>query len=63
MKPDPQHLESLLAMALATKPEEIDCDEWLDRAARYAELVQRSGSIPNDLKLSLAVKSFLIIVS
>ena len=51
MKPDSQHFESLTAMIMATKPEEIDCDEWLDRVARYAELVQRGGSIPSDLKL------------
>ena len=51
MKLDPKQMETLLASTLATRPREVDCDEWLDSAARYAELSRSGVEIPHDLKL------------
>ena len=51
MKPDPESIKALLAATLETRPQEIDCQEWLDQAARYAELRKRGEAIPDDLAL------------
>ena len=51
MKLDPKQVETLLASTLATRPREIDCDEWLASAARYAELSKSGTEIPEDLEL------------
>lgn len=51
MKPDPEALKSLLAATLATRPEEIDCEQWLAQAGTYAELLSAGEPIPEELEL------------
>ena len=51
MKPDPESIKALLAATLETRPQEIDCLEWLDKADGYAELRKRGEAIPEDLEL------------
>lgn len=41
--------ERLTHSLVATRPEEIDCDEWLSRVGRLLEIVQRGEPVPADL--------------
>ena len=50
MKLDPEQVKTLLASTLNTRPQEIDCDEWLENVARYAELHKRGDEIPGELQ-------------
>ena len=51
MKLDPESIKALLAATLETRPQEIDCLEWLDKVAGYAELRTRGEAIPAALEL------------
>ena len=51
MKLDPESIKALLAATLETRPQEIDCLEWLDKVAGYAEFRKRGEAIPNDLEI------------
>ncbi len=35
---------------LATNPEELDCDEWLDRVGLYLDLVEAGRPVPESLR-------------
>jgi hypothetical protein len=39
MKPDPEKYRDLARFLLATRPDEMTCDEWLDRIGEYADAV------------------------
>lgn len=49
MKPTPAKLARLLKSIAATRPEEIDCDEWLARVGRLVELMRQNAPVPEDL--------------
>lgn len=43
-----------LAQSLAaTRPEEIDCDEWLSRVGRLLDVMQRGEPVPSELEAVL----------
>lgn len=50
MKPTKEQIRALAQVALETRPDEITCDELLDRVARYAELVLAGHPVPPDLQ-------------
>ena len=35
---------------LATRPEEIDCDQWLDSVGMYLDLIEAGRPIPESLR-------------
>ncbi|QDV38426.1 hypothetical protein [Tautonia plasticadhaerens] len=45
-----EHWRALARALLATCPDEIDCEEWLDRVGTYLELVEAGRSIPDRLR-------------
>ncbi len=49
MKLTPEILDGLVRSIAATRPEEIDCDEWLSRVGRLLEIMQRGEPVPSDL--------------
>jgi len=49
MKLTPEILNGLARSIAATRPEEIDCDEWLSRVGRLLEIMQRGEPVPPDL--------------
>ena len=49
MKLDPEKYRDLAGFLLKTRPEEMTCDEWIDRVAEYAELVLAGHAIPSSL--------------
>jgi hypothetical protein len=50
MNLSPDELRELARFVLLTKPDEIPCDEWLEHAPRYAELVAAGGPVPEPLR-------------
>jgi hypothetical protein len=46
-----RHLTELLRIVMATAPDEIDCDAFLDRVATYLEALGPDGEIPPDLQV------------
>jgi hypothetical protein len=40
------HLRDLAGVLLQTRPDELTCDEWLDRVGGYAEAVAAGGPVP-----------------
>lgn len=50
MSLSPDELRDLARFVLLTKPDEITCDEWLEQAPRYAELVATKGQVPDPLR-------------
>ncbi len=49
MKLKPDTLRQLARVIVATRPDEIDCDEWLARVGRLAELERAGAPLPPDL--------------
>ncbi|MGH7595201.1 MAG: hypothetical protein ACREOI_02565 [bacterium] len=49
MKITREILDSLAQSIVATRPEEIDCDEWLSRVGRLLEIMQRGEPVPSEL--------------
>ena len=50
MKLDAQQIQDLARLTVATRPDEISCEEWLARVGRYVELKQAGASIPEELQ-------------
>jgi hypothetical protein len=50
MSLSPEELRGLARFALLIKRDEITCDEWLEHAPRYAELVAAKGSVSDPLQ-------------
>lgn len=46
MAPKPTLLEDLADCALRSRPQEITCDEWIERVGPYVEALARGGEIP-----------------
>jgi hypothetical protein len=46
MKLDPEKYRKLARTLLATRPDEIPCDEWLDQIGGYADAVLAGRAIP-----------------
>jgi hypothetical protein len=46
MKPDPEKYRELARFLLATRPDEIGCDEWLAQIGEYADTVLAGRPIP-----------------
>ncbi|WP_437993376.1 hypothetical protein [Sorangium sp. So ce145] len=44
-----EEIRDLARVVLATKPDELICDEWLEHAPRYAELVAEGAPVPEAL--------------
>lgn len=40
------HVRDLAGVLLKTRPDELTCDEWLDRAGGYAEAVAAGRPVP-----------------
>ena len=40
------HLRDLAGVLLRTRPDELTCDEWLDRVGGYAEAVAAGRPVP-----------------
>ena len=51
MKLTKEHIKALARLTLATRPKELNCDEWLDRVARFAELKAADKPVPEELAL------------
>lgn len=49
MKLTREMIETLAVSIAATRPEEIDCDEWLQRVGRLIDTVARSEKVPPEL--------------
>lgn len=45
-----EHLLEFLRVVMATAPEEIDCDELLDRVGAYLEAMGSDQPLPADLQ-------------
>ncbi len=46
MKPTQEQLRELLRLVTATEPEEIDCEEFLDRVGAYLEGLELGSKPP-----------------
>ena len=46
MKPELEKFRHLARFLIATRPDEITCDEWLEQVGEYAEAVLAGGAIP-----------------
>ena len=49
MKLSREQQKILAKMALATQPQELTCEEWLDRVGRYVEIVVAGKPVPPEL--------------
>ena len=49
MKPTPEQLRELLRVVAATRPQEIDCEQFLTRVAAYLESLEREHPLPPEL--------------
>jgi predicted anti-sigma-YlaC factor YlaD len=49
MEPTTEQLAALARQLAATAPEEIDCDEVLDRIGRYLETCKAGADLPAEL--------------
>ena len=49
MKLTTEILDRLTQSLVATRPEEIDCNEWLARVGRLLDILQRDEIVPADL--------------
>ena len=45
-----EEYRELARALLATRPEEIDCDQWLDRVGLYLDLIEAGRPIPESLR-------------
>ena len=45
-----EEYRELARALLATRPEEIDCDQWLDRVGMYLDLTEAGRPIPESLR-------------
>ena len=45
-----EQTRELARVVLSTVPDELTCDEWLDHAAAYAELLSAGASVPEPLR-------------
>lgn len=45
-------IRALMEASAATRDVEIDCEAFLDRMARYAEIRAASAPLPDDLRLA-----------
>jgi hypothetical protein len=45
-----EHWRELARALLTTCPDEIDCEEWLDRVGTYLDLVELGRPIPESLR-------------
>ena len=45
-----EECRELARALLATRPEELDCDEWLDRVGLYLDLVEAGRPVPESLR-------------
>lgn len=50
MELGPEQWRELARAILATRSEEISCDEWLERVGAYLELVLQGRPIPDALR-------------
>lgn len=46
----PEELRELARYVLLTKPDEIGCDDWLEYAPSYAELIAARQPVPEQLR-------------
>jgi predicted anti-sigma-YlaC factor YlaD len=44
-----EHWRELARALLATCPDEIDCEQWLDRVGTYLDLVEAGRPVPESL--------------
>ncbi|WP_437675237.1 hypothetical protein [Sorangium sp. So ce131] len=44
-----EEIRDLAKVVLATTPDELTCDEWLEHAPQYAELVVEGAPVPEVL--------------
>ena len=51
MKPELEKYRDLARFILETRPEELTCDEWLDRVGAYAEAALEGRPVPPSLDL------------
>ncbi len=49
MKPTHEQLRELLRVVAATRPQEIDCEQFLTRVAAYLEALEREQALPPEL--------------
>ncbi len=49
MKLTAEILDRLAQSLVATRPEEIDCNEWLARVGRLLDTLQRGENVPEEL--------------
>lgn len=45
-----EQLKALAEATLSVRPDEIGCDEWLDRVGEYLELTLRGEAVPERLR-------------
>lgn len=50
MKIDREQLRALMKATLASKPDCVNCDKWLDHVAAYAEACAGGQPIPPELQ-------------
>ena len=50
MEPTPDQLAELARLVASTAPQEIDCDDVLDRVAAYLEAHHRDADLPDALR-------------
>jgi hypothetical protein len=49
MKLDPEKYRDLAGFLLKTRPDEMTCDEWIDRVGEYSERILAGQPIPSRL--------------
>ena len=45
-----EQLKALASATLSLRPDQIGCDEWLDRVGEYLELTLRGEAVPERLR-------------
>ena len=50
MEWNPENAAALAKLTVATRPDEIPCDDWLALVSEYVDLVQEGAEIPDRLK-------------
>lgn len=48
MKLNQDQIRKLAQATVETRPEEIDCDQWLDKVAGYVEAVANGQPVPSE---------------
>ncbi|MCP3904333.1 MAG: zf-HC2 domain-containing protein [Planctomycetes bacterium] len=49
MKLTPAQIRELARATASTRPQEIDCDEWLERVAAYLDVLREGRPVPPEL--------------